>query len=600
MYSLIFFLFNLVCVLGNYINPLSSSTFYVNNTYEIQWNFPDVNQNLTHIFLTHGEPFMLSKFSNNQMVLADVVFPSDSVYNWSLPYNLNYYDIHDIRWRILLSNSSTPYSSNIGSHSVQSIIYLSDFFKIHSNMNITSLESDNLINFEEVNRFTTNGFILNSSETPIEFKFIMKNSTNEIELGRFSSLPFNNQYLTVDSSSRTNFMYSDGNYPEAYDFSLSNMENTDFFQTPMLQINVRQNSIERNVTDLPVFFLRIIENYVDNQNSIIQTECINYNNSCVYNLHVNHNGVENIIYNQTTDSYNLIKYSGDYEIWATFGTQSSNILSFEVTTTTMTTTPTSSQTTTPTTSPTTSILTTISSLYTTIPINNINNTCSDDDSCESTNFPLTSVIAGILAVIFFLGATYYFCKLYKSSGSPRVYPRNDIESGNSGRIIQNTNYVSTQETSFGSTGERPIDQARRIATGQIDNERPSHYYPDLNRLNISDQIVYSTPDNHYDEPNNSVSGRKAIYPNAIYTQSEPVFDPDYSTYYDNYGNRRPIRRRMSSSSYGYSYENTNSSSSNYQSNGDSHRYNYLERHQTVRTPQSVEYSQLIRDISKEK
>ena len=212
------------------------------------------------------------------MVLSDVIFPSDSAYNWSLPYELNYYDIHDIHWRILLSNSSTPYSSNIGSHSVQSIIYLSDFFKINSNMNITSLENDSLINFDEVNRFTTNGFILNSSETPLEFKFIMKNSTNGIELARFNSLPFNNQYLTVDLSNRTSFMYLDGNYPEVYDFSLSNMENTDFFQTPWLQINVRQNSIERNVSDLPVFFLRIIENYVDNQNSIIQTECINYNN----------------------------------------------------------------------------------------------------------------------------------------------------------------------------------------------------------------------------------------------------------------------------------------------------------------------------------
>ena len=69
------------------------------------------------------------------MVLADVVSPNESLYNWTLPFDLNYYSIEDINWRILLSNSSTPYSSNIGSHTVESIIYLSDFFTIQSNMN---------------------------------------------------------------------------------------------------------------------------------------------------------------------------------------------------------------------------------------------------------------------------------------------------------------------------------------------------------------------------------------------------------------------------------------------------------------------------------
>ena len=604
MYSLIFFLFNLVCVLGNYMNPTTTSRFYVNNTYEIQWNFPDVNQNLTHIFLTHGEPFKLSKFSNNQMVLADVVFPAESAYNWTLPFDLNYYNIDDIQWRILLSNSSTPYSSNIGSHSVQSIIYLSDFFSIQSNMNVSSISETNIITLDTINTFTSNGFILNSSETPIEFKFILKNTTDSIELARFSSLPFNNQYLTVELGEN----YTEGDYPQLYEYTLVNMENTEFFNTPILQISARQNSIDRNVSDLPIFFLRITENYVDNQNSVIQTECINYNQSCFYDLHVNHNGIENVIYNQTGGSYNLIKYSGDYQIWATFGTQSSNTISFEVTTTTMTTTPTSTQTTSQTTTPTTtsSILTTISSFYTTsVPINNVNNTCHEDDSCENSDFPLTSVIAGIFAILFFLFASYYFCKLYKSSGSPRVHPRHDLESGNNnrGRVIQNTNYESTQETSFINSVERPIDQARQIANGNVDASKPTHYYPDLDRLRIENQIVYSATENQYDEPNNSFSRRQGAYPNMIYTRTDPVFDPDYSLYYDNYGNRRPIRRRLSSSGYGYEYgHNPNSSSSQHCGNPDSHRYNHLERHATLRVPQtqSAEYSILSRQTSKEK
>ena len=230
MYSLLFFLFNLVCWY-NYINPSSSSTFYVNNSYEIEWNFPDVNQNLTHIFLTHGDPFKLSKFSNNQMVLADVVFPSESAYNWTLPNDLNYYDIEDINWRILLSNSSTPYSSNIGSHSVQSIIYLSDFFSIQTNINISRVSDINLLYLNTLQSFTTNGFILNSSETPIEYKFILRNDTNSFELARFSSIPFNNQYLTIGRRK----------YTELSTIVWICMKyRLWFFQTPLLQINVIQ------------------------------------------------------------------------------------------------------------------------------------------------------------------------------------------------------------------------------------------------------------------------------------------------------------------------------------------------------------------------
>ena len=77
----------------------------------------------------------------------------------------------------------------------------------------------------------------------------------------------------------------------------------------------------------------------------------------------------------------------------------------------------------------------------------------------------------------------------------------------------------------------------------------------------------------------------------------------YCGYYDNYGNRRPIRRRLSSSGYGYEYGHTpNSSSSQHYGNPDSHRYNHLERHATLRVPQtqSAEYSTLSRQTSKEK
>ena len=46
-------------------------------------------------------------------------------------------------------------------------------------------------------------------------------------------------------------------------------------------------------------------------------------------------------------------------------------------------------------------------------------------------------------------------------------------------------YESTQETILLLPTERPIEQAR-INT----DFRPSHYYPDINRLDFHDQIIY--------------------------------------------------------------------------------------------------------------
>ena len=252
MNSLIFFLFNLVCVFGDYIYPQSTSTLYVNNTYNITWNFPDVNNNLTHIFLTHGNPFKLSKFNNNQMVLSEDIMPTESNYEWHLPYELNYYSISDIDWRILLSNSSTPYSGNIGSHSIDSIIYLSDFFRIDSNMNITYLEQ-NLLRLNTPVYFTSNGFILNSTETPILFRLNLTNSTNDINIATFSELPFENEHVLFDISN--SYVNSYGNFPYTYELTLKNMEEGNFKYTPFLEIHFDQNSINRNLTSIPILFI---------------------------------------------------------------------------------------------------------------------------------------------------------------------------------------------------------------------------------------------------------------------------------------------------------------------------------------------------------
>ena len=140
MNSLILFLLNFVFlgeINADFINPTSSSKYWVDNNYNIEWDFPNLNSNITHIFLTHSNPFVLSKYTNNQMVLADTLAPGNLNYEWHLPYELNKYNVSQIDWRILLSNSSTPYSGHIGSHTDNNLIILSDFFNIESNMNDT-------------------------------------------------------------------------------------------------------------------------------------------------------------------------------------------------------------------------------------------------------------------------------------------------------------------------------------------------------------------------------------------------------------------------------------------------------------------------------
>ena len=176
--------------------------------------------------------------------------------------------------------------------------------------------------------------------------------------------------------------------------------------------------------------------------------------------------------------------------------------------------------------------------------------------------------------------------------------------GITNRIIQNTNYVSTRKLLLVVTQERPIDQARRIANGQIDNERPCHYYPDLNRLNFADQIVYSSTDNHYDEPNNSVSEEKQYIQMRFTHSQNPYLTQIIQLTTIIMAIEDLYEDEMNGCSYGYDYAPSQQSvqiiNGHYQTDGDAHRYNYLERQPTLRTPQSVEYNRLTRQSSKEK
>ena len=165
MKSLILFLLNIHSVYSNFISPTVSSHFYANNNYTIEWNYPMYNDNITNIFLTHGNPFIISKYSDHRVILESEINSGQQNFNWHIPFELNNYNISDINWRLLLSNTSTPYSGSIGSHTENNLIILSDYFKINSNMNISFLSSIPIYSYEN-NTILTNGY---NVENLIEF-----------------------------------------------------------------------------------------------------------------------------------------------------------------------------------------------------------------------------------------------------------------------------------------------------------------------------------------------------------------------------------------------------------------------------------------------
>ena len=207
---------------------------------------------------------------------------------------------------------------------------------------------------------------------------------------------------------------------------------------------------------------------------------------------------------------------------------------------------------------------------------------------------------------YFLSACYYFWRLSKLGR--RVYPKKDVESVERG--IENSNYEGVRP----SRNNTQREVRNTINNNSFENELPqtSHYYPDLSNMSyfLEDQernrdryhdanrdrtrdqsrftprVVYQSDvnrnrilndcDNHYDEPNER---RDGAFPNAVYVPTEPApNDPNYMLYYDNYGNKRPIRRRQSSSSYTYEHVHQNIP------NPPDTNYRILDRQVTVRYP----------------
>ena len=588
MKSLILFFINLVLlrnstVSGSFVEPQSSSIFYVDNEYNIQWEASSINNNISHIFLTHSDPFKLSKFSNNQMVLSDNINLGETNYIWNIPYELNHYNVTPILWRILLSNSSTPYSGNIGSHTENNLIILSDFFKIKSNMNISTsalLDSDQSIyRFNEYN-FTTAGFT-----DDFNVDFFMTNRIINTSIANFTAnnTNFSNNFLEVN-----NFLDNSlsGNYPRQFTFTLKSPEEIyDNFDLNYLRIKVSQNNIIRVSHELPIVFIYLTKEYVSDFEVKIRTTCIN-KDSCNYNLHIIHNDNESVIHNLQQNEYVLNTQVGDYIVFATIPNIDetneeikSNSIYFDVTTPTTTTTTTTKFL------PTTTLLTTLvgsTSNTLTEYYNGTLNTCNEDDDCNDNTFTIAIVFL-VLAIISFICAWYYYFKIYKKGKHNKVYPKltnsrkrysptnGDLEMGGN-RALPNPNYFETEsgtkETSFyGDPDQDPIN-----------NYQPKYVYSNTER-------IYPNLKDLEDESNT----RNGAIVNEIYSrnfkpslhikENENNVNNEYTNYFDNYGFKRQIRRRHSSGSFtnNYAYPVLPPDFVKEIKNDDYDRYNHLAR-----------------------
>jgi len=136
--------------------PSENSDLYIHDKYNISW---DGNLTNFHIYLLHENenPLFtssLSTFENGDLVLDDIL--EDNYYEWHIPRDLNYYDLEEHSFRIMIANNPM-FSSSLSSN--DNFFLLSDRFNIISNMNITNPEENYVVIPGKMVKIVWNGFL---------------------------------------------------------------------------------------------------------------------------------------------------------------------------------------------------------------------------------------------------------------------------------------------------------------------------------------------------------------------------------------------------------------------------------------------------------
>jgi len=150
MKSLIFGLFVSTCQ-SQFTYPSLNEVLYADNSYNISWNSSNSelhNQNDLHLFLTNyidniHNNITISNYDNGSAILESYI-GNESNYEWDIPYELNKYNIHLHNFKLLLSNTSTPFVYTLGNPNF--LYYYSDYFRIYSNLSISHPTFHEIVN----------------------------------------------------------------------------------------------------------------------------------------------------------------------------------------------------------------------------------------------------------------------------------------------------------------------------------------------------------------------------------------------------------------------------------------------------------------------
>jgi hypothetical protein len=144
-----YFLLLFIFTPSNFVFPNSTSELYINNNYNIKWN---TSNNYSHIHLVHKDPFGMDLISKNEelIILNDKIIKDN--YDWTIPYNLNKYNIQAYNFRFILTDSKELYHNSLDRNNIQP--FFSEYFSIKSNIKVDKVPKDIYLNTDYIINFT--------------------------------------------------------------------------------------------------------------------------------------------------------------------------------------------------------------------------------------------------------------------------------------------------------------------------------------------------------------------------------------------------------------------------------------------------------------
>lgn len=421
---------------SQYTYPLLNDILYTDNTYNITWNNSNISENNLHIFLTNNidnihNNITISNYNNGSSILSSLV-GNNSIYEWYVPYELNKYNINIHNFKILLSNTSTPFVYTLGNPNF--LYYYSDYFKIYSNLNITHPSLNQIIT-------PNNSFISYQG-----FKDNLRLSFSYNQLNTFEDIP-NISYDITNNQLPFYFDYQYLNSYSPYPIRAKLIENNTNIELLSPQFNIMGININTIQTT-----------YLNPSNIVLSWHNYNYNGSNIIEIYYQDSLFDSYIVNDNTFNLNVSNYapaayniSIHNELYPSIYDTIEITILLSTTSTTQTITTLTQTTSTPTTqtdTSTTQTITTSTQTTTTPTTQTFTNAITDTTTtvtnasclvCSDKNYENTEkkelnyiyiiiIVVSSLAFLLLLYFVYYKCKQLKTRHIERkISPQEKVE-----------------------------------------------------------------------------------------------------------------------------------------------------------------------------